>query len=339
MKQQCSGCLFGVFYAEGTLLLLGFNVESTIGQLNYEQIQHKFPAEVDLCGLVKFGDCSDAEAHLSEIFKDVDITDNPILLHCELGTLVGLKASFLMHGKLEQVPYEVMDEEQLCRDFCFTRLKCSWTIYTEDNALAVRREMHALRKTISGGSLAFNVQHTKVFITNGGVQGSAYSGYNKGTVNSESPIKDIISSVQVGVHFGQEDKENLGDKKSKKTTPADIKLGSVYGALGCDFDVMNIEVLRSKTREFADSDNATNTLSAMSMCLKPGEKKFAIPVELEPMAILSKSTKASRLYDILIESICRALRLCEQSISERLEESETNKLMVPKMYNFFPQVC
>lgn len=99
--------------------------------MNYEHIQQKFPAEIDLCGLVKFGDCSDAEAHLSEVFKDVDITDNPILLHCELGTLVGMKASVFMHGKLKEIPFEVMNAEKMYEEFCFTRLRCSLSIYAE----------------------------------------------------------------------------------------------------------------------------------------------------------------------------------------------------------------
>lgn len=116
---------------------MGFNVESTIGHLNYEQIQFKFPAELDLCGLVKFGDCTDAEAHLNEILKDVDITDNPILLQCELGTLVGLRASVFIHSKLEEVPYEVMEAEQLYRDFCFTRLKCSLELFTHQTVEVV----------------------------------------------------------------------------------------------------------------------------------------------------------------------------------------------------------
>lgn len=326
-----------MFYAEGTLLLMGFNVESTIGQLNYEQIQHKFPAELDLCGLVKFGHCTDAEAHLSEIFKDVDITDNPILLNCELGTLVGLKASFLMHGKLEQVPYEVLEAAEIYRDFCFTRLKCSWTIYTEDNPLAVRKEMHALRKTISGGSLAFNIAPTKVFITNGGAQGCGYAGAKK-SINNDSIIKDISSSLQEAIHYQQEDKENAGEKKSKKTSVADIQLNAIFGALGCDFDILNIDVLRCKTRELSEADSSNKTMPSMSMCLRPAERKFSIPIDVESMAILSKATKVGRLYDILIESICRALRLCEQSISEHLEESESKQLMAPRMYNFFPQV-
>lgn len=337
VKQQCSGCLFGVFYGDGTLLLMGFNVESTIGQLNYEQIQHKFPAELDLCGLVKFGHCTDAEAHLSEIFKDVDITDNPILLNCELGTLVGLKASFLMHGKLEQVPYEILSAEEIFRDFCFTRLKCSWTIYTEANPLAVRKEMHSLRKTISGGSLTFNIAPTRVYLTNGGAQGAGYNG-SKNIINNDSRIKDILSSIQEALHYDREDKENSNEKKNKKSLPSDIQLNSIFGALGCDFDIMNIETLRSKTRELSETDSSNKAMPAMSMCLRPAERKFCIPIEVETMAILNKSTKVARLYDVLIESICRALRLCEQSINENLEESENKILRAPKMYNFFPLV-
>lgn len=312
-------------------------MESTIGQLNYEQIQYKFPAELDLCGLVKFGHCTDSEAHLTEIFKDVDITDNPILLNCELGTLVDLKASFLMHGKLEQVPYEVLQSEEICRDFCFTRLKCSWTIYTENNPLAVRKEIHALRKTISGGSLAFNLANTKIFVTNGGAQGLGHS-ESKKSINNESYIRDILCALQEAIYYQQEDKENAGERKNKKSSPSDIQLKDIFGAVGCDFDILNIDVLRSKTREFSEAYGTNKTMPAMSMCLKPSEKRFSIPIDVESVAILSKGTKVGRLYDVLIESICRALRLCEQSISEHLEESESKQLMAPKMYNFFPAV-
>lgn len=68
MKNQCSGCLFGLMY-KGTLLILGFNVENSTETLNYKQIQNNFPAELDLCGLVKFGLCSDSQAHLNDILQ------------------------------------------------------------------------------------------------------------------------------------------------------------------------------------------------------------------------------------------------------------------------------
>lgn len=54
---------------KGTLLILGFNVENSTETLNYKQIQNNFPAELDLCGLVKFGLCSDSQAHLNDILQ------------------------------------------------------------------------------------------------------------------------------------------------------------------------------------------------------------------------------------------------------------------------------
>lgn len=68
VKTETIGCLFGLMY-KGTLLILGFNVESTPDTINYKQIQDNFPAELDLCGLVKFGLCTDSQEHLNEIFQ------------------------------------------------------------------------------------------------------------------------------------------------------------------------------------------------------------------------------------------------------------------------------
>lgn len=54
---------------DGLILIMGFNIENSIGSPNYKQIQNNFPAEMDLCGLVKFGECTDAQAHLNEILQ------------------------------------------------------------------------------------------------------------------------------------------------------------------------------------------------------------------------------------------------------------------------------
>lgn len=97
---------------KGNILVLGFNLESSDSEgvpMNYRKsIQNQFPAEVDLCGLIKFGTCTDAEAHLNEILADVDVTDNPILLTCDIGGCENLKAFFLQNGKLVETAFEVM---------------------------------------------------------------------------------------------------------------------------------------------------------------------------------------------------------------------------------------
>uniref|UniRef100_A0A0K8TZQ5 Probable Ufm1-specific protease 2 n=1 Tax=Bactrocera latifrons TaxID=174628 RepID=A0A0K8TZQ5_BACLA len=334
IKQQCSGCLFGVLYGEGTLLLMGFNVESTIGHLNYEQIQFKFPAELDLCGLVKFGDCTDAEAHINDILKDVDITDNPILLQCELGTLVGMRASVFIHSKFEEVPYEVMEAEQLYRDFCFTKLKCSLELYTQQTVEAVRREMHTLRKLLSSGSLAFCLESTKIYVTSAGAQGQG--------ITNESLINNVLNAVSKAISSADENHENVEKGGKKKVQSSSVSLAKVFGALGCAYDILRINVLRCKTRErnAIDSTGGSNQVAppAVAMCVKREEEKVCMPLEVEAMAMLCKSTKVSRLYDILIESICRSLRLFEQSMVERLENSsETPQLLRPSGYHFFPQ--
>ncbi|XP_016931984.3 probable Ufm1-specific protease 2 [Drosophila suzukii] len=321
-KQQCSGCLYGVFYGEGTLLLLSFNIESSLGQLNYEQIQHRFPAELDLCGLVKFGDCTDGEAHLNEVIKSVDITDNPILLHCELGTLVGLRASFFVHGKLEDAPYEVMEAEQLYNDFCFTRLQCGFFLQTAATPESVAREMHILRKRVADGNLVFNVPQTKIFINSCGPLDKRFT--------SDSQIQDLLDVIPSPGH----DKESAGgDKKKAKAQNTPVRR---LAPTGCDYEVIPIDVLRSRSRDPVARDSPPHP--ALSIAVTTEEQtRVQVPLEIEAMAILCRKTKLLRLYDVLIESICRALRLFELSLIEHLTESESGKLLVPASYHFYPQ--
>lgn len=129
VKNQTSGCLYGLMY-QGNILILGFNLESADTAMNYKVLQNQFPTEIDLCGLIKFGG-TDAAAHLKEIFADVDVTDNPILLTCDSGC-DNLKAFFCKNGKLEAAEYEVMDEEELHRSFSFVRLRFDFREYVED---------------------------------------------------------------------------------------------------------------------------------------------------------------------------------------------------------------
>lgn len=149
VRSQCSGCLFGVMY-KGTLLILGFNVENpSTDKLNFKHIQNGFPAELDLCGLVKFGMCTDDQAHLTDILQDIDVTDNPIVLHCELGTTVGLKASLFKHGQLEDIAFEVLEDQRLWNEFIYTRVRCTLEINCAENETAITKALQGLRVYVS----------------------------------------------------------------------------------------------------------------------------------------------------------------------------------------------
>lgn len=72
----------------------------------------------------------------------------------------------------------------------------------------------------------------------------------------------------------------------------------------------------------------------MSISDKP---ERVIPLQIDTLAMLHKNTRISSLYDILIESVCRALRLIERSILNQLPDLEDNsELSIPVTYHFLP---
>ena len=80
--------------------------------------------------------------------QDIDITDNPILLTCDVGTVVGLKASVFKHGQLQEIAYEVTEDEELFKDFFVARLQCDLQVICDENEKSIRDSMQNLRKRV-----------------------------------------------------------------------------------------------------------------------------------------------------------------------------------------------
>lgn len=196
--------------------------------------------------------------------------------------------------------------------------------------------MHALRKMLSGGSLAFCLESTKIYVTSAGAQGLG--------ITNESLINNVLNAVGKAISSADESHEYVEKGSKKKMRSSSVSLANVFGALGCAYDILRINVLRCKTRERNAIDGTGGSSQApppaVAMCVRREEEKVCMSLEVEAMAMLCKNTRVSRLYDILIESICRSLRLFEQSMVERLENStESTQLLRPSGYHFFPQVC
>lgn len=286
------------------------NVESTIGKLNYNEIQQKFPAELDLIGLVKFGDCFE-EQNVAEILKDCEITDNPILLHCNLGSTVGLKASIFIHGKLESIPFEVMESTEIYSEFCFSRVCCNLNIFTEETAESVKRSIQTLRKDIAAnGALAFKLNKTSFLLTGTITE-------NKKANKKVEFIEDLITMVDQAKGGGEPK-----SKKAQKPLPRS------------EYEILDISVLKNISTDFTNAESNHVTFPALATCIQTNVVKSKIPLNVDALAILYRKTSVNGLYDILIESICRALRLIEQSLVEQL--SENVEISVPTTYHFSP---
>lgn len=88
---------------------------------------------------------------------------------------------------------------------------------------------------------------------------------------------------------------------------------------------MNIQVLKNKTKD-------ETPITSIKQIIQHEEKKICIPLEVDAMAMLFKNTALIGLYDILIESICRSLRLIEQTIIDCVENDKN--LSIPCTYHF-----
>lgn len=64
-----TGCLYGLMY-DGTLLVVGLSLEFFENeQKTYRQLLLNLPAEIELCGVIKFSETLSIESKPKEIFQ------------------------------------------------------------------------------------------------------------------------------------------------------------------------------------------------------------------------------------------------------------------------------
>lgn len=281
---------------QGNLIILGFNLETETGGLNYKRMQEKFPTEVDLCGLVKFGKSSikESEKNLKEIINDIDITDNPIVLTVDEGDI---KASFYVHEKLQDIAYEVVSVSDIYREFFFVRIQTYLEVAVELTEKSIKDNMFALRKNLASGTSAFEFEDSKVILTTSGVFGR----------NDEEAISILLP-----------DTEGSGKKKA---------------AAKEEFDVLNVNLLVKNSKTASDENFNRHALNLI-IDTRPS-KLVKIPLSVDCLSMLHTDTKFSQLYDILVESIIRILRLTERILLVQLKFSR--ELATPVMYHFKPE--
>lgn len=298
---------------KGSILILGFNLEcpdNDVVAMNYKTIQNQFPTEIDLCGLIKFGSCTDAEAHLSEIIADVDVTDNPILLTCDTGC-ENLKAFLFKNGKLEEAEYEVMSEEELHKSFSFVRLRFDMREYVDDQSripeiLQERRKYVSEAKDIvrtafiyplfllfqlAFGRLCFTFKGTDIKLTAGS------SGISTTAAEKDMKIADLLPKTK--------------------------------GSSRNQFPVIDVEALIKRTPH----DNKGRHYLQMKYVQSEDDKgPVEVPIRVDSMSFLYNTTEILSLYDILVESVCRNLRLVESCLVHEREEFQ--RVSTPQPYHF-----
>lgn len=71
-----------------------------------------------------------------------------MLLHCEIGT-TNVRASLFKHGQMEDIQFDIIDEETLWNEFIHARVQCNLEVVCAEDEKSVKTSMQNLRKYVS----------------------------------------------------------------------------------------------------------------------------------------------------------------------------------------------
>ncbi|XP_034824988.1 ufm1-specific protease 2 [Maniola hyperantus] len=301
-----TGCLFGLMY-DSTLLVVGLSLEFfENGQKTYRQLLLNLPAEIELCGVIKFSETLSVESKPKEIFQDVDITDNPLFI--VLNKNKAIKAHFLVHDKFEETSYEVLQTDELWKQFVHVRLNTVLPLQCEATIAGVKNIMQSKRKKIASGQVSFHIDGTSIYLfgiaSDVGVTGTS----------TEANIGELIDSF---------DPEQTSKKKKHSLNKVEI---------------VPVNLVLKATKDML-SDKLVKTAVKMMTTQRKPSFYISMPLRVDTLAMAHRNTKLSELYTVLVEAACRSLRLLECVLLEQLGQEGIGDgagLRLPETFHFLP---
>lgn len=299
VKGSCLGALYGIMY-DSTLLIIGVgvDVQPECGILSYAEIQTHFPTEVDFCGLVTFTDIADNNEPPSSVvntLKEVLVTDNPLLVKRSAQS-DQLTAYFYRNQKLVETEYEVIPEAVICQLFTHVRVRTRLQLNCENSPQAILEAVNNLQKKVSSGTVAFRVENTSVYLFGTEMEGL---------------------SPTVGELF-----------QSSRNTEEPHKKKSVCQTIH-DVEVLNVSVMQKCTRD--GLSETVNKDAPVIHHMKCAITSLQASLPIDALCLVYNERKVSELYNILVDTLCRSLRLFERCLSQ-----SSKPLSPPRAFHFMP---
>ncbi|XP_037297202.1 ufm1-specific protease 2 [Manduca sexta] len=301
-----TGCLYGLMY-DGTLLVVGLSIELFENEKNtYSQLLLNLPAEIELCGVVKFSDSLTMGTSVKEILQNVDITDNPLVMI--VNEKKDMKTHFLVHDKFEETKYEVLSSDELWTQFLHVRLDTVLPLSCEATISGVKNIMQNKRKKIASGQVSFHINGTQVYLF-----GVASDVGLTGT-STEGTIGELVDSMN----------PEQSTKKKKQTV---------------NIEIVPVNLVLKTTKDML-SDKLVKTAVKMMTTQRNPAYCISMPLRIDSLAIIHRNTKLLELYTVMVEAACRSLRLLESVLIEQLGQEGIGDgagLRLPETYHFLPQ--
>ncbi|EZA55337.1 hypothetical protein DMN91_004969 [Ooceraea biroi] len=305
IENAATGYVYGIMY-NGTLVVLTFSINSCETDeseddkeksiTDYTTLQLNLPADIYLCGILHIGECKDVNL---DVFKDIDITDNPLLLKYSRNTS-DLQAYFYMHQKLEAVNnLSIISEDDISQQFVYVRLQATLPLIAQDgNMLEALQES---RKNIASGKIGihFPLNDTYLFRTDDN--------------SKQTPIKDLVSASK--------DEKSSDRLNSTNTNTVDVidanMLLKISGEKNSEEAIKYAPVLQHIKRTF---------------------ESLECNLRIDALSLVSLNVSSAELHAILVESVCRNIRLIEMQ-QENQSENVQPSMKSPEVMHFKPQDC
>ncbi|XP_044256013.1 ufm1-specific protease 2 [Tribolium madens] len=294
------GKLYGIV-TKNTFIVLGLQVELVDGSAN--ALINSLPAEIYLCGVLQSGSGIFDEQLIKNSLAEVYVTDNPVFIYYN-STTNKITSSFYINDQLETIKFTTISEQEILSQFLYLRLKANVPLTCELVTNSLKDSFTSLRKNVASGVMTF---------------GFGKNIYLAGT--DSDGVVGVTQNVSIGELFETNEPSEGGARKKK--------------VQNYEVDVMGVDMLKTMTKEngFMDREHAPLCVLDKKQC-----KTMTIMVSIDSLSMVNRQTKIANLYEILVESAVRNLRLLESSILYKLQ-NEDEKITPPEVYHFYPDDC
>ncbi|XP_033349722.1 ufm1-specific protease 2 [Bombus vosnesenskii] len=297
IKDGVTGHLYGVMY-NNTLTVLTFSVHIADNvETNINHTMLQLHMSAEVY-LCGILHVGQCEEKLSDAFQDIDITDNPLFLKYTHDNLK-IQAYFYIHLKLEPVTdINVINENDICREFIYIRLRGSLPLIAQnDNIMEVLEES---RKNIVSGKVGIHFPSKNAFL------------FNNENIEKDISLREIL---------------DISDYEGNKNVKKAVK------AMGME-DAVNAYILLKISGDRLSEENVK--YAPVLHYIKRPFNSLECNLFIDTLSLVNLNVSSADLYGILVESMCRSIKLIEKCFENQLQKSETSiKLPVP--IHFKPQ--
>ncbi|KYN09872.1 PREDICTED: ufm1-specific protease 2 [Trachymyrmex cornetzi] len=291
LETATTGYLYGIMYND-TLIVLTFSISSCNSEDNnltdYTALQLNLPADIYFCGILHIGECEEIN---TDVFKDIDITDNPLLLKYSRNTL-DIQAYFYVHQKLEAINnLSIISEDDLSRQFVYIRLQATLPLIAQDGN--VSEALQESRKNIASGKIGIHFPLNDAYL-----------------FRMDDNLKDIMLKDILSVSKDQE-------KLSTGSSNINYNTGPVK--------VIHANMLLKMSSE-RNSEESVRYAPVLQH-IKKSFNSLECNLHIDALSLVNLNVKSAELHAILVESTCRNIRLIEMQQENQSEDTQLSEIM------------